>query len=113
VWDLSTEEAGVVERVYCGLRDGVSTRYIYWEFMERVSKINGVGTKKKVKEDGRERWREGKQREKEYGRRRNNRGTRKEGERNGGSKGEEGVRTKEEGMDGPRCCTPHTRRPQE
>jgi hypothetical protein len=36
-------------------------------------------------------------------------GTRKEGE----SKGEEGMREKEEVMDGLRCCTPHTRRPQE
>jgi hypothetical protein len=63
--------------------------------------------KKKVKEDGRARRREGTQRDREYGGRRSNGGTRKERERNGGgSKGEEGMRAKEEGMDGLRCCTP-------
>jgi hypothetical protein len=43
---------------------------IYRKFMEWMSNINGAGTKHKVREDGRERRREGKQRDREYGGRR-------------------------------------------
>ncbi|KAJ7789101.1 hypothetical protein B0H13DRAFT_1936492, partial [Mycena leptocephala] len=43
---------GMVESVYSGLKDGVSTPNIYRKFMELVSKINRAGRKKKVKEEG-------------------------------------------------------------
>jgi hypothetical protein len=46
---LSTEKAGVVENVYCGLKDGVSTPNIYRKLMEWVRKINGVGAQKESK----------------------------------------------------------------
>jgi hypothetical protein len=46
---LSTEEAGVVESVYCGLRDRVSTLNIYRKLMKWVRKINGVGAQEESK----------------------------------------------------------------
>ncbi|KAJ7875972.1 hypothetical protein B0H13DRAFT_1893912 [Mycena leptocephala] len=89
---------------------------------EGVLNINGVGTKKKVKEDGRERRREGKQRDKECGGRRNKEGTRKKGrkereEREGGR--EEGTRCMQRdaapqktGMKRRLTTKPHTPTPQ-
>ncbi|KAJ7834930.1 hypothetical protein B0H13DRAFT_2288521 [Mycena leptocephala] len=96
VQGLSAEKARVVERVYCGLGNGVSTPNIYRKLMQWARKIDGVGTKKKIKEDGRARRREEMQSMEEGG---TMEGRGMEGERNrGGSMGEEGVRTKEEGM---------------